>query len=143
MALKKKVPVLLFFYSRDLTQEQAVAITEAFKDYDVYFRKVVNNSRDLIEAFDAVAGDVPATYIAAAQTVGAQVFEYEVNTSTSGTSEVVAQGGTADLSGSQGAPTQEPSAPAPDAAIKPTDAAKAPTAPTAPPPPPTSTTSKP
>lgn len=82
MPLKKNRPVLLFFYAKDITQGQTEAIVESFKDYDVYFRKVLHNTRDTMEPFDAVAGDVPAMYIAAADAKSLKVFDYETNTAT-------------------------------------------------------------
>lgn len=135
MPLKKNRPVLLFFYAKDITQGQTEAIVESFKDYDVYFRKVLHNTRDTLEPFDAVAGDVPAMYIAAADAKSLKVFDYETNAATLGTSEVVDQSGGSDLSGTKGTTSQESTAVVPPDALKPTDAAKATTSTTAPPPP--------
>lgn len=142
MALRKERPILLFFYAQELTQEQVTNIEAAFADYTVYFRKVIRNSKnDIVENFDAVAGDVPATYIAAADHKKAKVFDYDLKTSTSGTGEVIAQGGDTDLSGNQGTTTTEPTTPVittttpPAGTVKPSDAPKSAPAASVPPPP--------
>lgn len=56
--------VLLYFYQGDLTQEDADAVLEAFKDKDVQFRKVhdVNDTRDMLEKCAHAAGTIPLIY---------------------------------------------------------------------------------
>lgn len=143
MALKKLPLILLFFYAKDISQVQAENVVATYPDYDVYFRKVVNNSKDLLEKFDAVAGDVPAKYIAAADASGAKVFDYEDKTATDTTVQGAVAIPTADSAGTAGATTKEQAkvtttvTDAPIDALKPTDATKpAPATTTAPPPPP-------
>lgn len=138
MPLRKKAPILLFFYAQELTQEQVTQIEEAFSEYDVYFRKVLrNNQGDIVENFDAVAGEVPAVYIAAADKKSSKVFDYDLKTSTLGTGEIVDQSGSTDLSGTQGTTPAEPTKTVtpPADVVKPTDAPSASPSSVPPPPP--------
>jgi len=139
MALRKQALILLFFYAKELTQEQVTNIEAAYPEYNVYFRKVIRNSNnDLVENFDAVAGEVPATYIAAADKKKAKVFEYDAQAATLGTSEIVDQSGSTDLSGAKGTTPAEPTKTVtpPADVVKPSDAPSA--APSSVPPPPPS-----
>lgn len=73
--VRKAIPVLLFFYLNDISQAQVVAIEEKLDKYDVRFRKVLrDNSRDILEPFDAVAGDVPQRYLEVARTESKKVI---------------------------------------------------------------------
>lgn len=73
--VRKAIPVLLFFYVNDISQAQVVAIEEKLDKYDVRFRKVLrDNSRDILEPFDAVAGDVPQRYLEVARTESKKVI---------------------------------------------------------------------
>lgn len=73
--VRKAIPVLLFFYLNDISQAQVVAIEEKLDKYDVRFRKVLrDNSRDILESFDAVAGDVPQRYLEVARTESKKVI---------------------------------------------------------------------
>lgn len=71
MALRKARPVLLWFHTGDLPQAQVTEICESNDAYDVRFRKVVRDvNRDILEAFDALGGDVPLRYKQAAAEKG-------------------------------------------------------------------------
>lgn len=73
--VRKAIPVLLFFYVNDISQAQVVAIEEKLDKYDVRFRKVLrDNSRDILEPFDAVAGEVPQRYLEVARTESKKVI---------------------------------------------------------------------
>lgn len=58
------LPVLLYFYQGDLTQDDADKVLDAFKDKDVHFRKVtdINDTRDIVERCTYVSGTVPLIY---------------------------------------------------------------------------------
>lgn len=73
--VRKAILVLLFFYVNDISQAQVVAIEEKLDKYDVRFRRVLrDNSRDILEPFDAVAGDVPQRYLEVARTESKKVI---------------------------------------------------------------------
>lgn len=61
------LPVVLFFYQTDITQEQAQQAQEHWDNVDVHFRlNKDGNQQDILEKFDGLAGKPPLAYIAAA-----------------------------------------------------------------------------
>lgn len=58
------LPVLLYFYQGELTQEDADVVVSAFPKADVHFRKVydINDTRDLVEKCAHAAGTIPLIY---------------------------------------------------------------------------------
>lgn len=62
---RKMLPVLLYFYQGEITQEDADKVVEHFSDKMVQFRKVVdiNDTRDTTESCAYAAGTVPNIYL--------------------------------------------------------------------------------
>lgn len=86
--VRKAISILLFFYVGDVTQAQVVAIEDKLSKYDVRFRKVLrDNSRDILEPFDAVAGDVPQRYLEVARLERKTVLDVKAS-AFNGTTEV-------------------------------------------------------
>lgn len=58
------IPVLLYFYQEDITQDDVNKVLEHFKDKDVQFRKVhdINDTRDIVERCEYASGTVPLIY---------------------------------------------------------------------------------
>lgn len=70
----KFLPVVLFFYTNDITQAEAETAQEYWDNVDVHYRLNANgNKGDIIENFDGLAGKPPANYVAAA-TAGSKPF---------------------------------------------------------------------
>lgn len=69
----KFLPVVLWFYTTDITQAQAVAAQEHWDNADVHFRLNAGvKLGDILEKFDGLAGEAPAAYIADATARGKQ-----------------------------------------------------------------------
>lgn len=129
--VKKARPVLLYFHGAGISQADVARLADTFSAYDVRFRKVIREpQRDMVEAFDALAGDVPQHYLTIANAKGLKVLD-EANTTTTGTSTSGVQTGTPDATGAKDAKT----APAGTVAPSPTSAPKPQAATIVPPPP--------
>ena len=122
--VRKTLPVVLFFYAGTISQAQVLAVDEALTGNDVRYRKVIKDvDRDILEEFDALAGEPPARYLAVAAEKGKKVLEIKLN----------GEGDTAD----------QASAPNPDDTKDDGKTVTPPTTPTAPPPVPADATKPP
>lgn len=82
----KFLPVVLWFYTTDITQAQAIAAQEHWDNADVHFRLNANvKLGDILEKFDGLAGEAPAAYIADAAARGKQYIPCTIEQVVDGT----------------------------------------------------------